>query len=360
MATIEKRVGKDGDISYRAKVRIKGFPPESASFARQSDAKEWAKKTEVDMKTGRYFGQSKRHTFNELAEEFMAHAIDPDRLDYWRGAFGNELLNAITPSRISKERDKLLLEDTARFVTPPTGDPILDAARPRAKRSGATVNRYLAALSVCLAYGIKELQWLEKNPCEVIKKPKESKGRVRFLSDEERVRLLAECRLHSDLYLAVLLALTTGARQGEVMSLRWGQIDLKRQIITLAKTKNGETRSLALVGEAHVKLVERSKVRSLSDDRIFPPTALAKKAEYLDLRQPWESALKRAKISDFRWHDLRHTAASYLVMNGVSLVEVAKVLGHRTLQMVMRYSHLADGHIVVTGEKLAMRLGVGV
>ena len=182
---------------------------------------------------------------------------------------------------------------------------------------------------------------------------------MRFLSDDERPRLLDACRPHPDLYFAVLLALTTGARQAEIMTLRWGQIDLKRQVITLNKTKNGEVRAIPLVGEAFNLLKDRSKVRSLTDDRIFPPTARAKKSECLDLRQPWEKALKVAGITDFHWHDLRHTAASYLAMGGVSLVEIAKVLGHRTMQMVNRYAHLSDGHIVATGEKLAARLGVG-
>jgi len=205
---------------------------------------------------------------------------------------------------------------------------------------------------------VKRLQWLERNPCERVAKSKENTGRVRFLSDEERVRLLNACRPHADLYLAVLLALTTGARQAEVMSLRWGQIDFKRQVITLHETKNGDRRALPLVGEAFTLLQERGKVRDLKDDRIFPPTAKAKKAEYLDLRQPWEAALKTAEISDFHWHDLRHTAASYLAMSGVSLVEISKILGHRTMQMVSRYSHLSDEHIVATGEKLAARLGI--
>jgi integrase len=193
----------------------------------------------------------------------------------------------------------------------------------------------------------------------LVKKPKENRGRVRFLSDDERGKLLDACRPHTDLYLALVLSLTTGARQAEVMSLRWGQIDFNRQVITLHATKNGERRALPLVGEAFALLQARSKVQSLKDDRIFPPSGRAKKAEYIDLRAPWEAALKDAGITDFHWHDLRHTAASYLAMSGVSLVEIAKVLGHRTLQMVARYSHLSDGHIVATGEKLAARLGVG-
>jgi len=194
---------------------------------------------------------------------------------------------------------------------------------------------------------------------ERINKPAENKGRVRFLSDDERVRLLDTCRSHADLYLTVVLSLTTGARQAENMGLRWGQIDFTRQVISLTETKNGDRRALPLVGEAFTLLQARSKVRKLKDDRIFPPSPRAKKADCLDLRQPWEKALEAAGIADFHWHDLRHTAASYLAMSGVSLVEIAKVLGHRTLQMVARYSHLSDGHIVATGQRLADRLGVG-
>ncbi len=348
MASIEKRV-TDGGTSYRVKVRLKGFPPESATFERLTDAKDWATKTEADMKAGRHFGASKRHTFAELADEYAPHAKDGERLAYWRGVFGPDSLDALTPPRIAKERDKLLAGTTNKKDAA-TGELL--------KRTGATVNRYLAALSSCLSYGVKELQWLERNPMERIRRPAENKGRVRFLSDDERVRLLDACRPNADLRLAVVLSLTTGARQGEVMGLRFGQIDFQRRIITLHDTKNGERRAIPLVGEAFTLLQDRAKVRSLTDDRVFPPTARAKKALHVDLRQPWESVLKEARIENFHWHDLRHTAASYLAMSGVSLVEIAKVLGHRTLAMVARYSHLSEGHIVSTGEKLAERLGV--
>lgn len=358
MATIQKRISKDGATSYRVQIRLRGFPPESASFERLTDAKEWAKKTEANMKAGRHFGASKRHTFNELADEYLPHAKDKVRLDYWRGIFGADTLDTITPARIGKQRDKLLSEETPRFTTPATGNAGQDAKRKKAKRTGATVNRYLASLSACLVYGVKTLQWIERNPCERIEKPAESKGRVRFLSDDERTALLAACKPHDDLYLAVVLALSTGARQAEIMTLRYGQIDFTRKVITLTQTKNGETRALPLVSSAFTLLQERAKVRSLTDDRVFPPTGRAKKAECLDLRQPWEKAIKAAGINDFHWHDLRHTAASYLAMSGVSLVEISKILGHRTMQMVSRYSHLSDGHIVQTGEKLAARLGI--
>ncbi len=358
MANIQKRIAKDGSVTHRVQIRLKGFPPETASFERLTDAKEWAKKTEAEMKAGRHFGASKRHTFNDLSDEYKAHAKDPERLAYWCGVFGSDTLDAISPARIAKARDKLLSEDTPRFATPPTGDPEQDAKRVRAKRSGATVNRYLASLSSCLAYGVKTLQWIERNPCERITKPAENKGRVRFLSDEERTALLAACKPNPDLYLAVVLSLSTGARRDEIMSLRYGQIDFKRKVITLYDTKNKETRALPLVGSAFALLQERAKVRQLTDDRLFPPTARAMKSESLDLRNAWEKALKTAGITDFHWHDLRHTAASYLAMAGVSLVEISKILGHRTMQMVSRYSHLSNQHIVETGEKLAARMGL--
>lgn len=348
MATIEKRTTDTG-TSYRVKVRLTGYPPETATFERLSDARAWAAKTESDMKEGRHFGQSKRHIFSELADEYSPHAKDAPRLEYWREVFGTERLADITPARIAKERDKLLSEGTGRKDAT-TGE--------LKKRTGATVNRYLAALSSCLSYGVKELQWLERNPMERVRKPAENKGRVRFLSEDELVSLMNACRKHTELYFAVLLSLTTGARQAEIMSLRWGQIDFKRQVISLEHTKNGDRRSLPLVGEAFTQALERSRVRTLHDDRLFPPTKQARKSEFLDLRQPWVKALKEAGITDFHWHDLRHTAASYLVMSGVSLVEVAKVLGHRTLAMVLRYSHLSNGHLVSTGNTLAERLGV--
>jgi integrase len=358
MATIEKRKNAAGEVSYRVKVRLTGYPPETNTFERLTDAKDWAQRTESNMKAGKHFGMSKRFTFGELVDKYKPLSKDTQRLEFWRVKFGTNRLDTVTTSRIDAVKQELLAEDTVRFATPPTGDVIADAKRKRAKRTGASVNRYLAELSVCLNHGVRPLGWLEKNPCDNVKRSEESKGRTRYLTDDERPRLLDACRPHDDLYLAVLLALTTGARQAEVMTLRWKQIDLKRQVITLDKTKNGETRSVPIVGEALKLLTKRAKVRSLTDDRIFPPTGRAKKAECLDLRQPWEKALKEAGITDFHWHDLRHTAASYLAMSGVSLVEISKVLGHRTMQMVSRYSHLSDGHIVETGEKLAKRLGV--
>src|ERR1700676_5505633 len=107
MPTIERR-RTDKGTTYRAKVRRRGFPPETATFERLTDAREGGKTIEADMKNGRHFGQSKRHTFAELADEYAPHAKDKVRLGYWRRVFGSALLADITPDRIGKQRDKLL------------------------------------------------------------------------------------------------------------------------------------------------------------------------------------------------------------------------------------------------------------
>ena len=351
MAAIERRTTKAGKTVYRVKVRLQGFAPESATFDTRSDAKTWAARTEADIKAGRHFGAAKRHTFKDLADEFRPHCRAPSHLDYWVGVFGPDRLDTITSNRIAAERDKL-----AEGVTRSK-----DADGELRKRTPTTVKRYMANLSVCLSHAVKELQWLEANPVQRIKMPVENKGRVRFLSDDELVRLLDACRKskNKDLYTAVVISLTTGGRQSEIMGLRWPQVDLKRRLITLDRSKNGDRRALPLVGDALDLLTARSKIRDINDDRVFIPGKRAKKAKELDLRDPWLVALKEAKIEDFHWHDLRHTAASAMAMAGVSLVEIAKVLGHRTMQMVARYSHLSEGHIVETGERLAEKLKLG-
>ncbi len=167
---------------------------------------------------------------------------------------------------------------------------------------------------------------------------------------------MAACKISKspDLYLAVVLALSTGARSQEILGLHWGQIDFTRRVATLEETKNGERRVLPLADHALELLKERAKVRRIDTDLVFPGRINPRKP--LDLRSPFETALKRAKIDDFRWHDLRHSAASYLAMNGASLAEIVEVLGHKTLAMVKRYSHLSEAHTAGVVERMNRRM----
>jgi integrase len=186
---------------------------------------------------------------------------------------------------------------------------------------------------------------MEDNILRKVSKLKEPRGRVRYFSDEERERFLLACKEshNSDLYNAVILALSTGGRKNEIWGLSWKDVDLKNGFITFEETKNDEPRSVPLQGHALELMLKRSKVPRIDTDLVFPSRVDQQK--HFDFRRPFQMALKTAQIEDFRWHDLRHCAASYLVMAGVDMRTVAEILGHKTLQMTQRYTHLSPEHL---------------
>lgn len=336
MATIEKRRATDGNLHYRVKVRLKGHPPQTSTFTSRSDATKWAAKIETEVRDHRHFpvAAAQQHTLGELIDRYVKHHLSrkkvavqqASQLRWWQQRIGHLRLADITPALLIQQRESLAESS--------------DGARPR---SPATVNRYLAALSHVFTIGVREYEWLDRNPLQHVSRGKESKGRVRFLSDPERNRLLAACQASSnpDLYLAVLLSLATGARRMEILGLRWPQVDLMRKTITLLETKNGERRALPLGEQPLALLRDRAKVRRIDSDLVFPGRSPRQPAQF---RHAWDLALKTAEIEDFHWHDLRHSAASYLAMNGASLQEIAAILGHKTLAMVKRYAHLSEQH----------------
>lgn len=338
MANIEKRISNDGKTTYRVKVRLKGFPVQSATFNRLTDARKWAQQTESAIREGRHFKttEAKKRTLEEVIDRYIKDVIPTKpknskntilHLNWWKEELGKYSLADITPALIAEKRDKLSSETTNRNKL----------------RSPSTVVRYMAALSHAYTIAVKEWGWVDDSPMLKVSKPKEPRGRVRFLSDDERARLLNECKKSDSqyLYTAVVLALSTGARRMELMGLKWKDVDFSRQYIILHETKNGERRALPLTGHAFELIKKLSKIRHVNCDLVFPGKNLQTP---VDLRTPFENALKRAEIPDFRWHDLRHSCASYLAMNGASLAEIAEILGHKTLQMVKRYAHLSDAH----------------
>lgn len=338
MPSIERRVADDGSTTYRVKIRLKGFPTETASFARLTDAKRWGQTMEAAMREGRYFktSEAKKHTLADLVDKYISdllpskpkNAINTKRnLLWWKTQLGNYTLADITPAIIAQHRDSLLNSTTMRGT----------------KRSPSTVIRYLAALSHAYTIAMKEWGWVDDTPLRKVTKPKAPRGRVRYLDDNERQALLDVCR-HSKskhLYAIVVLAISTGMRHGEILNLHWNQVDLKRGKITLHDTKNGDRRSVPLASHALEQIQALSKIRRIDTDLLFP-SQNAKKP--IDTRKPWYTALAKANIDNFRFHDLRHCTASYLAMNGATLAEIAEVLGHKTLSMVKRYSHISDSH----------------
>lgn len=138
-----------------------------------------------------------------------------------------------------------------------------------------------------------------------------------------------------------MLATSTGMRKGEILNLNWEQVDLVRDRITLHETKNGDRRGVPLVGRARELVQGLASCRRHDTNLVFPSPTVA---QPVDISKAWSTALAKAGITDFRFHDLRHCAASYLVMNGATLAEVGVVLGHKSVQMTRRYTHLADDH----------------
>lgn len=341
MASIRRRVSKNNSVSYRVDVRLKGFPPQRATFKRLTDAKKWGQQTESAIQENRYFKttESRKHTLADLVDRYIQnvlpskkdHKRQKTQYEWWKAELGDYTLGDVTPALLSGARDKL-----------------------GQNKAPATVVRYLSALSHAFTVAVNEWGWLEDNPLRKVRKPKEPRGRIRFLSDDEvldngeviegeRTRLLKACKASANkkLYTIVVLALSTGMRQGEIMGLRWPDVDLKAARLVLHDTKNGERRVVPLYGHSLELLKKLSKVRNLKTDLLFPGKNIQAP---VFIRTPWLKAVKESGIDNFRFHDLRHSAASYLAMNGASMVEIADVLGHKTLQMVKRYAHLSEAH----------------
>ncbi len=382
MASIQRlKSPLTGAVSYRAQVRVKGRRSESGTFPTKAEAKAWAASIESAIREGRYFphAAAKRTAFDALAEDY-AETVLPEfgeaeratrvqRLEWWSRQFAGLTLAEITADRISKARDALAAEKYTRGK--PRVNKRTGAVKPPKEfaRSGATVNRYIATLSHALSFAVKERRLLDRNPASDIARKKEPRGRTRFLSDAEREALLVACGQSQwpALRALVLLAITTGARRGELIHIRWGDVDLKAGRALVRDTKNGEQRTLPLAGKALEALRDLELNNSARSRYVFPaPTVeLDSKTGEPELDGPyewfdghWQDALDVAGIEDFRFHDLRHTTASMLAAQGASLLEIADVLGHKTLAMVKRYSHLVIGHKAKIIEKLVAANGL--
>jgi integrase len=343
MATIQERRDSSGKTSYRVQVRIKGSPPQSASFPKLTEARKWAQRTEADIRTGRYFpaNEARRHTLGEAVDRYIEQVLPKKRpatrpnqttqLTWWKERLGDYVLAEVTPARIAEQRDALLASPK----------------KSGKQRSNSTAVRYLAVLSHLFTIAVKEWGWTEDNPVTRVSKPREAQGRCRFLSDDERLRLLAACEKSRNPHLtdAVMLALCSGMRYSEILNLSWKTVNFERRSITLEDTKNHDRRVVPLAGPALERLKEKARIRRMDTDLVFPaPRKPGAPARPLDIRAAFELAVARAKIENFKFHDLRHSCASYLAMNGATTAELADVLGHKTLQMVKRYSHFSEGH----------------
>lgn len=338
MPTIEQRRLLNGTTSFRARVRLGRGRSTSATFKRKTDALRWAQQTEADMRRNRHFKFDAGHrvTFDEAISRYEGEVLprkprtakyQRSQLKWWRKQLGDVCLAELTAGMINEARGKLL-------ATPGVT---------KRSRGPSTANRYIAVLSHLLSTAVREWEWLESNPASKISKLREPRGREVFLSEVDARRLLKECeRVDSRLHLAVLLALSTGMRRTEILTLRCGQVDLARHVIYLDDTKNRERRGVPLGGPAHQALIDWLPSVEDSQALVFPGSSPSKPYE---IRTPWDKATAAVGLERVRFHDLRHTAASLLAKDGASLPEIGAILGHKSPLMTKRYAHFAQTHL---------------
>jgi len=341
MATIQKLERKNG-ARYRVFIRLKGHPAITKVFRTKRAAEDWARTMEGNTENIDAFpdAEARKRTVADAIDGFMEEYQGRDsailgRLAWWKQEYKDLPLAQFSQAAI-KDAIRRLSGSKARRAAGKGKTVTMDKPK-----GVATCNRYLGAISICMAWAVDE-GWIKRNPARGIKRKTEPRGRVRWLDDDEREALIKACDKSewADLGLLVRLALSTGARQGELLRLRWPDVDLKRGIAHIYETKNGEARTLPLV--APVRELLKKKARPIHTDLIFHSPK--RPDQPFTFRPYWDLALAQAEIADFRFHDLRHSCASYLAMAGASHVEIAEVLGHKTLQMVKRYSHLATTH----------------
>jgi integrase len=337
VADIRRRTGKSGRTSYQVRVRILGAKTQTKSFRRRTDAVAWAEQVSGAIRERQDFpGRKERaRTVADLITRYRTTQLPTysareqsqrsARLGWWEEQLGERRLIDLDAGDLVECVERLA-------IAGPGGEPV----------GAATQTRYLATIKHALGVAHREWGWLKVNPGPRVRAPREPRGRLRYLSDDERKRLLDACRASSDrrLYALVAVALGTGARQGELLALRWTDVDVAGRRAILEDTKNGERRTLALAGSALDELRELARVRQIGTDLVFA----SQRGVAAFPRRPWEEALVATGLKDFRFHDLRHTFASYLAMSGATLAELAEALGHRTLAMVKRYAHLSEQH----------------
>lgn len=264
------------------------------------------------------------------------------RLRFWSGRLGSVRLVDLSDDDVFAALEELR-DQRGRYYAGKDADgrPIMKAKRK--PLSAATLNRYQAALSATLTWAqrrrIAPKGW--HNPCRHVELRPERNEVVRYLSDAERTALLAACRGSTwpKLHLLVLLALTTGARRGELEALRWRDIDLERAQAFVHCSKNGDRKVLPLVPAV---VDELRRLAGAPASLVFASSRRPDVA--YNFVSAWQQALKEAGVKAFRFHDLRHSCASALAQSGATLLEIADVLGHRQLSVTKRYSHLATEH----------------
>ncbi len=330
---------KRGPTGHQIKVTSWGFTVQADGKQHKRFSAEWTKETAQEALAKFLLGKdqlkTKPITFADAAQRYeqakaRKRSLSEDKKTLKRllAHFGRETkLNKLTADVIAQYRDQRYAAGSKNRKGPDQKPLPL---------STAAINRELALLRHLLRLAHEEWGALAAVP--KIRLEKEPQGRLRWLTPEEATRLLVTCRETKNAVLAELVefCLFTGLRQAEALGLTWERVDRSRGVLLLELTKSGRRREVPLNSEADAVLVRRGPQ---ADGLVFGTSS------WYAFRSYWENAVTAAKIDDFRFHDLRHTFASWAVQQGATLQEVKDLLGHSSLAMVMRYAHLSPEHL---------------
>ncbi len=343
MAIFRYRKDKSGKIRYQRIVEIQRNGKrifKSKTFSTKREALDWEKKLVYEIDSGIITKESiKRRKLLDAIQKYISIVLPQKpknarnvihHLKWWGEVIGGLQLSHVTPAVLAECRDKLLTE-------PKTKGGI---------RENNTVIRYLASIGIVLEYCVKEWLWLPQNPLRSIKKPRVGRGKTRFFDQEEIQRIGALCSASESVYLfpIFILALHSGMRKGEVLSLTWGNIDFKEKEIRLATSKNGEPRDIPMTREVFKILSDLAKDKRVDiSGLVFPSPHNPQKP--VDIGSTWERVLKKAKIDDATFHTIRHTACSYLAQIGIPPILISRIVGHKDSRTTDRYTHAVKSHM---------------
>ena len=316
------------DFTFNHK-RIRQFGGYTKEQARNTLAKMRIEK--LDEKLGfRKPGKNEHVSFEKFADEFLELYSKQNKRSWKRDEAS---LKNLKPFFKGQELQDIRPEDIERY---------------RAKRktdvSPATINRELACLKTLFN---KAIEWgkLESNPAQKVKKFREANIKERILTDSEARQLVENAS--PQLKPVILINLNTGMRKNEILSLRWENVDFHKGFILIEDSKSGRSRKVPInrvVFEALKNMEQKSEF-------VFFNAETEKHIK--DVKTGFKAACRRAGIKDLRFHDLRHTAASWMVEDGIDLVTISKILGHSTITMTMRYCHSSQENMKRAVEKLA-------
>lgn len=327
--------------SYRVQIRIKNGEHLSKNFETFKEAKEWKRKTIAAVKSGDPYEttQMRRLTIKDLIDRYIENELKKLRnhktmlghLNWFKQEIGHLTLNHFREDIVAKCRDKLA-KMPDKYGRP---------------RSPATVNRYLCTLGSVISVAVCEWKLLTSSPLKHVRKLAEPRGRTRFLSKDDRERLLKACKESScpHLYPITLFALLTGMRRGEILGLKWKDIDLDQRRLILNRTKNGDRRILPLIGPLldMLKTLKTLPQDSNNSENFLFPGRNGRGP--INFRQSWKIALDKAGINDFHFHDTRHDFISVMAELGYPLHVISMIVGHRSHSITAtRYSHLNLEH----------------